>query len=530
MTEFVTGGPPRFAHQRLGLRKLIATGGVTALLFDPGTGKTAVAIDYACLLALKLHGAQARVLVACPVAVADTWVLQMPRFASPQVQWWAGVPGGSIRRRVETLAWLGGQPFKGQRPGPLDASDSSDQRRRGRAWPQDLAGPRVTLAVIGIEALSSRMAVGSKTMADLLLEGIRRFSPDLLIVDESHRIKGPSANASRLLGRASDHVRRRMILTGTVMPHDPLDVFAQWRFLQPYAFGPITGAGQGKATYTGFRGRYAVMGGYMGKEVKGFVNLDEMQAIMARNAVVARKEDVLDLPPVTDSIVPVRLSLAEQRAYDEMKQDFETRIDSGELVQADGFLAQLMKLRQVTSGLLPDDNGQMHRIGDSKARTVAEIVNTTLEGEKRVVVFALFVAEIHHLAQVLARKGTRVEVITGETAMAERMRIRQDFGSDGEERIVLVAQVRTMSLGVNELVTASHAVFASQSQLRDDFVQARDRLNRTGQKRPVTFWYALGVNQRGGATIDGVILGSHEQRSDLEAAVLAHVRDHGGGS
>jgi SNF2 family DNA or RNA helicase len=281
-----------------------------------------------------------------------------------------------------------------------------------------------------------------------------------------------------------------------------------------------------KATMGGFEGRYTVKGGFMGREIKSFCNLDEMHRIMARNAVVARKEDVLDLPPVTNIVVPVRLEEAEQRAYDELMNHFVTRLASGELATADGFLAQLMKLRQVTSGFVSDDQGRMHRVGQSKAKAIVSIVHDSLLGEKRVVVFCLFVAEIAALASMLARQGTRVEVITGATAPEDRARIRADFGGDSPDRIVLVCQVRTMSIAVNELVTASHAVFGSLSQLRDDFVQARDRLNRTGQKRPVTFWYALGTGPRGGKTADGVILASHQERSDLEAQMLRYVKEY----
>jgi hypothetical protein len=132
---------------------------------------------------------------------------------------------------------------------------------------------------------------------------------------------------------------------------------------------------------------------------------------------------------------------------------------------------------------------------------------------------------------MLARPGTVVEVIHGETPSDERLRIRQRFGSDDPQRIVLVAQVRTMSLAVNELVTASHAVYGSLSQLRDDFIQSRDRLNRTGQVRPVTFWYALagkpGRDPMNGAgkLVDGVILTSHFARSKLEADMLDYVKN-----
>ena len=52
MAEFEFGGPPRFAHQKRGLKKLIDCKGVGALLMEPGTGKTAVTLDYCSLLAL----------------------------------------------------------------------------------------------------------------------------------------------------------------------------------------------------------------------------------------------------------------------------------------------------------------------------------------------------------------------------------------------------------------------------------------------------------------------------------------------
>lgn len=98
------------------------------------------------------------------------------------------------------------------------------------------------------------------------------------------------------------------------------------------------------------------------------------------------------------------------------------------------------------------------------------------------------------------------------------MAMRKRFGSDDSARIVMIAQIKTMSLAVNELVTANHCIFASLSQQRDDLIQARDRLNRIGQTRPVTFWYALAPG-----TVDTVIMQSHRDRTDLENAMLQHI-------
>lgn len=540
-STYQTGGPPRFAHQRRGLNALIRTRGVCALLFDPGLGKTATVLDYTGLLALKSVRQEARVLVVCPLAAIDTWVTQAGTYLSPQVGYWAEAHGGTVLTRAEALAARGGDPHKRRltrsmdRPKALspralhytkaialaarDADGTVLDDERLRRGPGEVHGPKVVLSVINLDTLAQRREHGSKTTADVVLDAIKRFDPDLVVVDESHKIKSNSANASRLLARLSKSVPRRILLTGTVMPHGPLDVYGQWRFLAPDAFAEVTPTGQRLPLSFGrFQDRYAKMGGWMGREVIGYKRLDELQEIMARNSIVARKEDALDLPPTTDVTVPVHLSGTEAKAYADMKDTLAADLATGGLATAPNRLAQSMRLRQITAGHLPTDDGAVRVIGDSKVRTVAGIVNDSLAGERRVVVFALFTHEVDQLADALQVRGTEVQVITGQTSTAERMRLRQRFGSDDRTRMVMIAQVKTMSVAVNELVTANHAVFASLSYQRDDLVQARDRLNRIGQKRPVTFWYTIAPG-----TIDAVILDAHTKRTDLESAVLQHI-------
>jgi SNF2 family DNA or RNA helicase len=251
-----------------------------------------------------------------------------------------------------------------------------------------------------------------------------------------------------------------------------------------------------------------------------------MQKIMARNAVVARKEDALDLPGTTDVTIPVHLSAAERKAYAEMKDGLAVQLETGELSGALSRLTQMLRLRQITSGHLPDDDDTLNKIGDSKVETINSIVNDTLAGEKRVVIFCFFTHEIQALSKRLARdatghrlKDTEVMTITGATSTEERVRLRQQFGSADTRRMVMVAQVKTMSLAVNELVTASHAVFGSLSQQRDDLIQARDRLDRIGQTKPVTFWFAIAPG-----TVDEVILRSHRERTNLETVMLRHIQ------
>lgn len=373
--------------------------------------------------------------------------------------------------------------------------------------PRGVLGPRLVLEVVNLDTFSARASIGSRTSADVLVEAVTRFDPELVVIDEGHRIKGASSNVSRLMARIGRRVPRRIILTGTVMAHSPMDVFGQWRFLEPTAFStPLANGTRHPLSHGSFQARYARLGGWMGKQVVGFQRLDEMQAIMAKNASVVRKADALDLPPTTDVIVPVHLSTSEARAYESMKKTLVAQLGSTTVI-APNKLTQMLRLRQITSG-------------QSKIKVIRSIVHDTLVGERRVVVFALFRDEIRALETALAVTGTEILTITGDTSPANRMAMRHRFGSDDSARLVMVCQIRTMSLAVNELITASHAVFATLPQQRDDLVQARDRLHRLGQKLPVTFWYALAPK-----TVDEVVFRSHQQKTQLEQAILNHVRD-----
>ena len=64
------------------------------------------------------------------------------------------------------------------------------------------------------------------------------------------------------------------------MPHGPMDIYAQFRFLDVRIFGPA---------FTAFRQKYAVMGGFQRKQITGFQNLEELEAYDEQDHVPGRK-------------------------------------------------------------------------------------------------------------------------------------------------------------------------------------------------------------------------------------------------
>lgn len=511
-------------HQAEAVKFLDSVDGIGALLFDPGVGKTGSTLAWIDRLADKQG--EVRVLVVSPLSAADTWVLQPPLFMDSPVK--ARFMQGSTLSILEKVSKAGAWT------GVPDAKIKVDHHGE-RA--KQVSGNRVTIMSLSAGALSNFCTDRVKIVHTL--KALRKYAPHVIVVDESHIIKAHNSNLSKAMYAIGGLAKHRIILTGTVAPHSPLDAYGQWRFMAPWTFSdqygePFTkdplnmtraeAASVRPWRWEKFRNIYAELGGYTGNNIVGMnpLTVQDLHNRVAERSMVMTKEDALDLPPTRDVDVHVTLSPREAKAYEEMRKDLAAQMDDGSLLEAPNPLAKMMKLRQITAGFAVDsETGEVHSIGRSKQKTIVDLVNTKLAGEKRVVVFAYFRSECAELAKAMKAQGRTVEVVTGATKPRDRLAIRQRFGdvSGNPEQIVLIAQARTMSLSVNELVTASHAVFSSLSQQREDLVQGRGRLDRNGQTKPVTFW-----NVQAPGTIDEVILQNHLRKGDLERAMLDHIK------
>ena len=139
-------------------------------------------------------------------------------------------------------------------------------------------------------------------------EALIAWRPDMIICDESQRIKTPGARQSKAMARLGTIARYRMILTGTPVSQGPLDFYSQYRFLDRNIFG---------TSYYAFRARYALMGGYENRQVIGYQNLDDLVQKAHTVAFRCRKEDCLDLPEQVDQVMYCELEKDARRVYDQ---------------------------------------------------------------------------------------------------------------------------------------------------------------------------------------------------------------------
>jgi hypothetical protein len=403
-----------------------------------------------------------------------------------------------------------------------DASGSGGSRK----LPQDEEGPRGRCSeesLLGIEWLDGP-GVLERRDPERSLWNIETSSgnyfADGLLVHNCHAIKGAQSNTSKLLGKIGQLCPRRLILTGTPTPHSPGDVYGQWRFLDPSAFAGPDGK---MVSWSRWLNGYAIMGGFQGRQIVGWRDIDDMEERMARKSSVVYTRDCHDLPELRVQKHVFELSAAEQRAYDEMRRDLLTVVED-DTITATNKLVSVLRLRQVTSGFLPNEDGVVRQVGTTRQELALGLIENLLASEKRVVVFAWSKHEVDSVYVALATArpwDTAVYRIAGDVSSAAREAALKCFAdAKFDERAVMVAQCDSLNSGTNALVGASHVLYLSLTNNAGVWQQSLARLHRPGQTADKVVAHVL----QAANSIDQHMLDSLEGRVDMQEALMEHVK------
>lgn len=467
-------------HQRQAFwfaRELKAAG----LFLDMGTGKSKVTVD------LIVDRGHQHTLIVAPLSACRVWPREFRKHAGAEVDC------------VDLTRWK-------KIPRKVEQAEEAIRLAAAR-------GRRCVL-VINYESL----------WRDPFAEFAITRDWDLVVLDESHRIKGPRSKASLFASRLTRKADHRLALTGTPMPHSPLDIYAQYRFLDPGIFG---------TSFNHFKQRYAVWGGYGNYQVQGYTIMPELTARDGTKipnphyvpeierewnerlwsiAHQVDSDDVLDLPERHHVVRTTSLESKAEKIYRQVDDDMYAEWEQGRLT-VDNALARLMRLAQAANGFLPDeDSGQLREIGDEKQKLFADVLED-LSLDEPVIVFCRFTHDLDAVRQVAERQGRAYGELSGR---------RRDALTDEAEMSphVDVAGVQIQSGGVGiDLSRAAYAVYYSKDFNLGLYDQSIKRVHRPGQNRPVTY---LHLQVEG--TVDETVDAALAQRKNVVTAVLRDLR------
>ena len=338
---------------------------------------------------------------------------------------------------------------------------------------------------------------------------LARWDPDMIICDESQRIKTPGARQSKAVHKLGRLAKYRMILTGTPVTQGPLDLFSAFKFLDPGIFGN---------SFWAFKARYAVTGGFNGKQVVAYKNLPDLVRKAHSIAFRVTKADALDLPEFTDQTLYCKLETKAKNIYEQMKKESVAELSEERIITATNVLSRLLRLSQLTGGYIGDGEGAIEQVSAAKFNLLRETVDDLLEVGKKVVIFARFIPEIHAIVRFLENTNIGHACIMGSVKMEDRGEEVRRFQQDPDCR-VFVAQIQTAGLGIT-LTAADTAIFYSLDYSFANLAQAQCRIHRISQRNFVTYIYLVAEN-----TVDEKILQILKKKKSVADMVVDGWRD-----
>lgn len=325
---------------------------------------------------------------------------------------------------------------------------------------------------------------------------------DTIVYDECHKLKDPTSNVSKFAHKLVANSRYRLGLTGTFLPHSPLDAFSQYKAIDPSVFG---------GSYYRHKIYYSQLGGFQGREVVGYLNQEELNRKI-ESIGIQIKSDVLDLPEEIHSFRTCELSAQTRRVYEEMNADLYASIESGEIT-INNAMIKVLRLQQLTSGHIKTDDDRLLEYSTEKRELLEELLSEIPQDEP-VVVFARFTPDVAHIQSAAKKLGRSTAELSGHVNEVA------DF-QNGRAN-VLATQVQAGSLGI-DLSRTCYCIFYSIGHSLGEYQQACKRINRPGQTRTVRYYHLLAED-----TVDGRVYNAIQAKQDVINYILHGIKEETG--
>ncbi len=432
---------PLYPYQRAGVDRFLAAGRLL-LADDMGLGKTAQAI--ACSHILRHSGRIRRGLIIAPASLKPQWAREWQSFSDL----------------------------------PIHVVDGSPDDRQA-AYSSRSSG----FLIINYEQL----------LRDL--ETVRRWDPELVVLDEAQRIKNWATKTALSVKGLSPQYR--LVLTGTPMENriDELASVVEW--VDDMALEPKWRLSSLHSIRSDGR-----------RDVVGARNLDTIRDRLKPCMVRRIRQDVLDqLPPRTDTRVPVEMTEVQKAAHDDLIQPIAQLVQRSlkrPLTQAEflKLMSLLSTQRIISNGMAQlqfetlwptirnrrPDESTLAALSAPKLSELRQLVRQlVIDQGRKIVVFSQW-RRMLNLAQwavsdSLGDSGLRSGFFTGAEGQRRRTQNIVEFHDDPTFRILFTSDAGTVGLNLQH---AANCVINIELPWNPAVLEQRiGRIYRIGQKLPI---------------------------------------------
>ena len=442
-----------------------------AYFMEMGTGKTKVLIDNMSMLydKGKIDGA----LIVAPKGVVKTWYEQelpthFPNHIENVTVLWQSNITKTQREKLESLFEI---------------------------------ETAMHILIMNVEGLSTDKGV---KFASKFLNSHKT----LMAIDESTTIKTPTAKRTKNIIGLGKHAKYRRIMTGSPITKNPLDLYTQCEFLDPYLLD--------FTSYYAFRNRYAEMKtmhlrGRSIQVIDEFKNLDELSETVKTFSERILKEDCLDLPPKVFIKRHVSLTPDQKKVYEQMKKAA-MAVLNGKVTTTMTVLTQLMRLHQITCGHFTADDGSVQAVENNR---LTELMAILEEIDGKAIIWANYQLSVGEIIQKIIKVFGEDSYVHyyGLTSQEDRQDNIRKFQNDPKCRF-LIGTPQTGGYGIT-LTQANTVIYYSNGYDLEKRLQSEDRAHRIGQKKTVTY-----IDMIAEDTVDEKIVEALRKKINIASEVM----------
>ena len=302
----------------------------------------------------------------------------------------------------------------------------------------------------------------------------------MMAIDESTTIKTPTARRTKNIIGIGKHSKYKRIMTGSPITKNPLDLYTQCEFLDPWLLD--------FTSYYAFRNRYAEMKtmhlrGRSIQVVSEFKNLGELSETVKNFSYRVLKEDCLDLPPKNFIKRHIQLTPAQKKIYEQMKKAA-MAVLNGKVTTTMTVLTQLMRLHQITCGHFTADDGSVQEVENNRLNELMSILEET---EGKAIIWANYQRDVAQIIEHIEKKYGKGSIVDyyGLTPQEDRQDNIRKFQNNSKCRF-LIGTPQTGGYGIT-LTQANTVIYYSNGYDLEKRLQSEDRAHRIGQKKTVTY-------------------------------------------
>lgn len=339
-----------------------------------------------------------------------------------------------------------------------------------------------------------------------LHEHKRYLKADMLVLDESSKVKSSKSKRFKLIKAMLPKFKRRHLLTGTPSPNSLMDLFSQiyvldegerlGRFITHYRNKYFHGTGYGGYTYVLNPGA-------------------DKQIYKAIDPIIYRPgKDHLNIPKEKYNDIYLDLGSKVMKQYKELEKEFIIELEKG-IITAVNAAAKTQKLRQFANGHVYDEDRNVHFIHEEKL-DAAEAYVEELQGNPCLIGY-----EFQHDRTALESRFPEATFIGSGVKKVDSLKAEKLWNAG--KIPVLIGQISSIAHGLNLQESGHNMLMFSHLYKFEDVEQFIRRLRRQGQKKRVIVTRLIAKN-----TVDEdiIFINQHRKRK-TQNSLLEAMRKRG---